>query len=134
MGVVAPDQDHHKERPRVPGADVPSTPPALVASLYARWGEGVSAGRERLGRPLTFTEKVLVNHQRHPEGQVPTRVGATPTSIPTASPFRTPWPRSWLCSWWWPDWTRSRSRPPSTVITSSRPRSGRRPTSAPRWT
>lgn len=69
MGVVAPDPGHHRERPRIPGTAAPSTPPALVAPLYARWGEAVAAGRERLGRPLTFTEKVLVNHQRHPDGQ-----------------------------------------------------------------
>jgi aconitate hydratase len=39
-----------------------TTPRSLVEPLYARWPEIVAAGRERLGRPLTFAEKVLVNH------------------------------------------------------------------------
>jgi aconitate hydratase len=42
---------------------------SLVEPVYARWPEAVALGRERLGRPLTFTEKVLVNHLRHPHGQ-----------------------------------------------------------------
>jgi aconitate hydratase len=46
-----------------------STPPSLVEAVYSRWSERVAGGRERLGRPLTFTEKVLVNHLRDPHGQ-----------------------------------------------------------------
>ncbi|HEY5025737.1 MAG TPA: aconitate hydratase [Acidimicrobiales bacterium] len=46
-----------------------STPPALVEPVYARWSDTVRKGRQRLGRPMTFAEKVLVNHLRDPEGQ-----------------------------------------------------------------
>src|SRR5436309_6872771 len=43
-----------------------STPIELVRGVYARLPERVALGRERLGRPLTFTEKVLLNHLRSP--------------------------------------------------------------------
>src|SRR5256885_962509 len=43
-----------------------STPIELVRSVYDRLAERVALGRERLGRPLTFTEKVLLNHLRSP--------------------------------------------------------------------
>jgi aconitate hydratase len=38
------------------------TPLDLVASRYATMAERSAAGRHRLGRPLTFAEKVLFNH------------------------------------------------------------------------
>ena len=44
-----------------------STPPELVAAVYARLPQRVATARETLGRPLTFTEKILVNHLRDPE-------------------------------------------------------------------
>src|SRR6202050_3908050 len=47
----------------------PSTPLSLVEQVYGRLPERVVLGRERLGRPLTFAEKVLVNHLRDPHGQ-----------------------------------------------------------------
>ncbi|HXQ44349.1 MAG TPA: aconitate hydratase [Acidimicrobiales bacterium] len=50
-------------------AATPSTPLSLVEPVYARWPGAVALGRERLGRPLTFTEKVLVNHLRRPRRQ-----------------------------------------------------------------
>jgi len=40
----------------------PTTPIELVESLYARVPEALDVGRRRLGRPLTFTEKVLFSH------------------------------------------------------------------------
>src|SRR5256885_10388574 len=43
-----------------------STPIELVRGVYARLAERVALGRERLGRPMTFTEKVLLNHLRSP--------------------------------------------------------------------
>ncbi|HEY8544987.1 MAG TPA: aconitase family protein, partial [Acidimicrobiales bacterium] len=46
-----------------------STPVTLVEQVYARLPQRVALGRERLGRPLTFAEKVLVNHLRHPHEQ-----------------------------------------------------------------
>ena len=46
-----------------------TTPIELVDAVYARLPERVALGRERLGRPLTFAEKVLVNHLRDPQGQ-----------------------------------------------------------------
>ena len=44
-----------------------STPIELVQGVYSRLADRVAAGRTRLGRPLTFTEKVLLNHLRDPE-------------------------------------------------------------------
>ena len=41
-----------------------STPGELVQAVYAKLPERVARGRERLGRPLTLTEKVLINHLR----------------------------------------------------------------------
>src|SRR5438094_7474446 len=43
-----------------------STPTELVRAVYDRLPDRVALGRERLGRPLTFTEKVLLNHLRSP--------------------------------------------------------------------
>jgi len=46
-----------------------STPIELVDQVYARLGERVALGRERLGRALTLAEKILVNHLRDPRSQ-----------------------------------------------------------------
>src|ERR671918_524405 len=46
-----------------------STPVSLAAEVYARLPQRVELGRERLGRPLTLAEKVLVNHLRNPHDQ-----------------------------------------------------------------
>jgi aconitate hydratase len=46
-----------------------TTPLSLVDQVYARLPERVALGRERLGRPLTLAEKILVNHLRDPHGQ-----------------------------------------------------------------
>jgi aconitate hydratase len=46
-----------------------STPIELVTSVYQRLGDRAALARRRLGRPLTLTEKVLVNHLRDAEGQ-----------------------------------------------------------------
>src|SRR4051794_30520563 len=45
------------------------TPLSLVEQVYARLDERVALGRTRLGRPLTFAEKVLVNHLRDAQSQ-----------------------------------------------------------------
>src|SRR5256885_11685505 len=45
------------------------TPISLVEQVYERLDERVSLGRSRLGRPLTFAEKVLVNHLRDAHSQ-----------------------------------------------------------------
>jgi aconitate hydratase len=45
----------------------PTTPVELVEALYARYPECVEIGRRRLGRPLTFSEKVLFAHAADPE-------------------------------------------------------------------
>ena len=44
-----------------------TTPIELVDAVYAKLPERVALGRQRLGRPLTLTEKILVNHLRDPE-------------------------------------------------------------------
>ena len=41
-----------------------TTPVELVEAVYAKLPERIATGRERLGKPLTLTEKVLVNHLR----------------------------------------------------------------------
>ena len=46
-----------------------STPIELVEGVYATLAERVALGRERLGRPLTLTEKILINHLSDPAGQ-----------------------------------------------------------------
>src|SRR3954453_2931614 len=40
----------------------PTTPASLVEAVYERYPERVAIARERLGRPLTFAEKVLIAH------------------------------------------------------------------------
>ena len=39
-----------------------STPVQLVRDVYERYPNAVAVVRERLGRPLTFTEKILAAH------------------------------------------------------------------------
>ena len=45
------------------------TPIELVEGVYATLPERVAMARHRLGRPLTLTEKILVNHLQDPAGQ-----------------------------------------------------------------
>ena len=42
-----------------------STPVSLVEQVYSRLPARTALARRRLGRPLTFAEKVLTNHVRH---------------------------------------------------------------------
>src|SRR5262245_49589367 len=44
----------------------PTTPAALVEAVYARYPERVAVARQRLARPLTFAEKVLIAHADDP--------------------------------------------------------------------
>lgn len=44
-----------------------STPLELINRIYGQLPARVAIGRERLGRPITFAEKVLINHLRDPE-------------------------------------------------------------------
>ncbi|MEL7208570.1 MAG: aconitase family protein, partial [Actinomycetota bacterium] len=46
-----------------------NTPIELIEDVYRRLPERSALGRERLGRPLTLAEKILVNHLVDPEGQ-----------------------------------------------------------------
>ncbi len=46
-----------------------STPIELIDGVYDRLAERTEIGRRRLGRGLTFAEKVLVNHLRDPQAQ-----------------------------------------------------------------
>jgi aconitate hydratase len=46
-----------------------STPIELVEQVYATLPDRVATGRRRLGRGLTLTEKILINHLADPEGQ-----------------------------------------------------------------
>jgi aconitate hydratase len=45
-----------------------NTPIELIEAAYAKLPERMELGRRRLGRALTFAEKVLINHLRDPEG------------------------------------------------------------------
>ena len=45
------------------------TPIELVQGVYAKLAQRVEIGRRRLGRPLTLTEKILINHLLDPETQ-----------------------------------------------------------------
>jgi aconitate hydratase len=47
----------------------PSSQVSLVESLYEEWAQRMALGRKRLGRPLTYTEKVLLNHIDDPLAQ-----------------------------------------------------------------
>ena len=46
-----------------------STPIELVQQVYSSLPERVAVGRRRLGRGLTLTEKILINHLDDPESQ-----------------------------------------------------------------
>ena len=46
-----------------------STPIELVQAVYDRLPASAAIGRERLGRPLTLAEKILINHLRDRDGQ-----------------------------------------------------------------
>ncbi len=48
-------------------ATTASTPIELVEQVYERLADRVAAGRQRLGHPLTLTEKILLNHLRDPD-------------------------------------------------------------------
>src|SRR5712672_3404708 len=48
------------------GTSGPATPVALVEEVYGRYPERVAVGRRRLGRPLTYAEKVLFAHAADP--------------------------------------------------------------------
>ena len=45
------------------------TPIELVEQVYATLSARTALGRQRLGRPLTLTEKILINHLSDPETQ-----------------------------------------------------------------
>ena len=47
-----------------------TTPIELVEGVYASLPGRVAAGRERLGRPLTLTEKILINHLADPNEDI----------------------------------------------------------------
>ncbi len=67
---VAPEDLHRDGQARGSAGPVTSsTPKGLVQPIYARWHDAVAGGRQRLGRPLTFAEKVLVAHLRDRRGQ-----------------------------------------------------------------
>ena len=51
------------------GAVSAGTPLSLVEQIYDRLDERVTLGRTRLGRPMTLTEKILVNHLRDAHSQ-----------------------------------------------------------------
>ena len=47
-----------------------STPIELVERVYASLPGNAQLGRERLGRPLTLAEKILINHLSDPSADV----------------------------------------------------------------
>ena len=123
---MAAPEDHHRvgDLPPVSSANATSaTPPSLVEPIYAQWAERVAVGRERLGRPLTFAEKVLVNHLRHPrQPGLEARAQLRGLRSRPGCPPRRPRPDRGSAVHDGRPGSRSRCRPPSTAITSSRPR------------
>ncbi|HEV7758250.1 MAG TPA: aconitate hydratase [Acidimicrobiales bacterium] len=55
----------HESNPPATGVAA-STPVSLVEQVYSTLPTRVALGRERLGRPLTLAEKILVNHLADP--------------------------------------------------------------------
>jgi len=47
-----------------------TTPIELVKGVYATLSQRVAAGRERIGHPLTLTEKILINHLSDPTEEI----------------------------------------------------------------
>ena len=45
------------------------TPISLVNAVYGTLVERAALGRKRLGRPLSLTEKILINHLADPANQ-----------------------------------------------------------------
>ncbi|MBJ7397456.1 MAG: aconitate hydratase [Ilumatobacteraceae bacterium] len=45
------------------------TPIDLVTAVYSKLSKNIALGRKRLGRPLTLTEKILINHLTDPAKQ-----------------------------------------------------------------
>ena len=45
------------------------TPIDLVTAVYSKLSKNIALGRKRLGRPLTLTEKILINHLTNPAKQ-----------------------------------------------------------------
>ena len=63
----SPSQPERANMPEPAAEPVgPTTPPALVAAAYAKLAASVAVARERLGRPLTFGEKILFAHADDP--------------------------------------------------------------------
>ena len=52
------------------------TPIELVSRVYGTLSERVALGRQRLGRPLTLAEKILINHLVDPANQEMERGGS----------------------------------------------------------
>ena len=78
---------------RGPQMDEPTaTPLAQVKGVYARLADRVAIGRRRLGRPLTFAEKVLLAHLHDPERELPQRCLLYTSSGWMCSPWRGPAP------------------------------------------
>ena len=47
-----------------------NTPIELIESVYSTLDERLAAGREKLGRPLTLAEKILINHLDSPDQEL----------------------------------------------------------------
>ena len=46
----------------------------MIKVVYAAFAEKVAAGRTLLGRPLTYTEKILLGHLHEPLSSAPERL------------------------------------------------------------
>ena len=72
------------------------TPIELVNNVYDKLAASVAIGRDRLGRPLTLTEKILINHLSMPKTQEMERGRSYATSHQTELPCRMQL-RRWHC-------------------------------------
>ena len=51
----------------------------MIKVVYAAFAEKVAAGRTLLGRPLTYTEKILLGHLHEPLSSAPERLAMAVT-------------------------------------------------------
>jgi len=105
------------------------TPIELVNKVYASLAERVALGRQRLGRPLTLTEKILINHLVDPKNQELERGGSYADFNPDRVAMQDATAQMALLQFMTAGLPRTLVPRPCIAITSSSPRSAPRSTS-----
>ncbi|MEZ5281511.1 MAG: aconitate hydratase [Acidimicrobiales bacterium] len=70
MTVESLDLIHPHDPGGPPMAVSAETPIELIQGVYSTLDERISAGRQKLGRPLTLAEKILINHLDSPDQEL----------------------------------------------------------------